>query len=139
MITSTIIVVLFSTLVCLLELLLFLVMILNVDMRTFLIFPFSKQVFGSITKLLIEAVLLQHSKPSILDTSDDQSLEDLERPFIENGDSSELGPKSSFRLLISHPTSTVHYFWRKFDDQHMRPIFGGPIPDSLSSATDETV
>jgi sodium/hydrogen exchanger 8 len=27
--------------------------------------------------------------------------------------------------MIRNPTTTVHYFWRKFDDKFMRPIFGG--------------
>ena len=94
---------------------------------------------GSITKPLIEVVLLWHSKPSSLDTSDDQILEELKCPFIENGNSSEKGSNSSFRLLISHPISIFHYFWKKFDDKYMWPVFGGLIiSGSPSSATNET-
>lgn len=26
---------------------------------------------------------------------------------------------------MRYPATTVHYFWRQFDDNFMRPIFGG--------------
>jgi hypothetical protein len=32
---------------------------------------------------------------------------------------------SSLHMLLTAPTFTVHYLWRKFDDAYMRPIFGG--------------
>lgn len=32
---------------------------------------------------------------------------------------------TSLRMLLSTPTHTVHYYWRKFDDAIMRPVFGG--------------
>lgn len=77
-------------------------------------------------------MLLRHSKPSGSDAADMPSPEDLRLLFlIENGESSEQGdnqptPKRSrLGLLISHPTTTVHYYWRKFDDKFMRPVFGG--------------
>ncbi|XP_015584654.1 sodium/hydrogen exchanger 2 isoform X1 [Ricinus communis] len=119
MITCTIIVVLFSTIVC-----------------------------GSVTKPLIEAVLLRNRKPMVSDATDIPSLEDLRLLFIEPGDASEQGndqiaPKaSSLRLLITHPTVTVHYLWRRFDDRFMRPVFGGRgfvpfIPSSPTGAADE--
>ncbi|KAG6750542.1 hypothetical protein POTOM_045038 [Populus tomentosa] len=106
MITSTIIVVLFSTIVC-----------------------------GSVTKPLIEAVLLRHRKPMVSDFTDNVSLEDL-RVLLP-------GRASSLRLLISHPTTTVHYFWRKFDDRFMRPMFGGRgfvpfVPSTPTGAADES-
>lgn len=150
MITSTIIVVLFSTVVCLLEVQTFIVFSIRVNKHANpFVFPLSKQVFGSITKPLIEAVMLRHAKPSTSDATDIPSLEELRLLFIESGDQSEQNrdessafPKrSSFRLLVSHPTTTVHYFWRKFDDKFMRPVFGGRgfVPGSSSSgAADET-
>ncbi|KAF2307163.1 hypothetical protein P3X46_035166 [Hevea brasiliensis] len=121
MITCTIIVVLFSTIVC-----------------------------GSVTKPLIEAVLLRNRKTNVSDATDIPSLEeDLRQLFFENGDSSgqgnnQIAPRaSSLRLLIAHPTITVHYLWRKFDDKFMRPVFGGRgfvpfVPGSPTGADDET-
>ncbi|EOY10658.1 Sodium/hydrogen exchanger [Theobroma cacao] len=32
---------------------------------------------------------------------------------------------SSIRALLTTPTHTVHHYWRKFDDAFMRPVFGG--------------
>lgn len=116
---------------------------------TILVVLFSTVVFGSITKPLIGAVLLRHVKPTVSDATDFASFDDLRQLFLENGEGSEEGetrptPKgSSLRLLIRHPTSTVHYFWRKFDDRFMRPVFGGRgftpyIPGSPTGAQEET-
>lgn len=103
------------------------------------------------TKPLIEAVLLRNAKPMVSDATDSPSLEDLRLLFLENGDdpSDEGGSnrtvrkKSSLRLLIANPTSTAHYFWRKFDDRFMRPVFGGRgfvpfVPGSPTGAAEET-
>lgn len=105
--------------------------------------------FGSITKPLIERLLLRNAKPAM--TSDMQSLEDLRLMFLETGEPSEDSnnnqpgaPKgSSLRLLMRNPTSTVHYFWRKFDDRYMRSFFGGRgfvpfVPSSPTGAIDES-
>ncbi|GLT90357.1 hypothetical protein SLE2022_082940 [Rubroshorea leprosula] len=112
---------------------------------------FSTVVFGSVTKPLIEAVLLRHTKPAISDATDIPSLEDLGLLFLENveegdqdGNENRSAPRrSSLRLLITHPTYTVHYFWRKFDDKFMRPVFGGRgfvpfIPHSPTGAENST-
>lgn len=102
--------------------------------------------FGSITKPLIKAVLLRNAKSAVSDATDIPSLEELNISFIENGDPSEQPNtpprrKNSLRLLISNPTRTVHYWWRKFDDKWMRPVFGGRgfvpyVPGSPSGARD---
>ncbi|KAI8026062.1 Sodium/hydrogen exchanger 2 [Camellia lanceoleosa] len=117
---------------------------------TIIVVLFSTVVFGSITKHLIEALLLRHAKPtSVSDVGDFASLEDLRLLFLENGDPTDNGSgqtmprRNSLRLLIAHPSSTVHYFWRKFDDRFMRPVFGGRgfvpfVPSSPTGAADET-
>ncbi|KAL6989622.1 hypothetical protein U1Q18_015373 [Sarracenia purpurea var. burkii] len=115
---------------------------------TIIVVLFSTLVFGSVTKPLIEAVLLRHAKPTVSDLGDFASLEDLRLMFLESGDPSEnsgnhsVQRRGSLRLLISNPTSTVHYFWRKFDDGFMRPVFGGRgfvpfVPGSPTGAADE--
>ncbi|KAM3704934.1 hypothetical protein ACJW31_03G044100 [Castanea mollissima] len=115
---------------------------------TIIVVLFSTVVFGSITKPLIEAVLLRNAKPAHSDATDIPSLDDLQILFLENGDPSDQGGsneparrKGSLSLLISNPTSTVHYFWRKFDDKFMRPVFGGRgfvpfVPSSPTGAAD---
>ncbi|XP_059652526.1 sodium/hydrogen exchanger 1-like [Cornus florida] len=113
-----------------------------------LVVLFSTVVFGSITKPLIETVLLRHAKPLVSDATDFASLEDLRLPFFEgeepntSGDNQPGLKRSSLRLLMTHTTSTVHYFWRKFDDRFMRPVFGGRgfvpfVPGSPTGAADE--
>lgn len=104
--------------------------------------------FGSITKPLIEAVLLRHRKQAVSDATEIPSLEDLRLLFIETGDqgdreNGERPKRSSLSLLIRHPTWTVHYLWRKFDDKFMRPAFGGRgfvpyVPGSPTGEADET-
>jgi hypothetical protein len=74
-------------------------------------------------------VNLRHSKLSIHDSTDIQ--EDLRLLFLESNCSNNQSNnqtyhrQSSLSLMIRNPTTTVHYFWRKFDDKFMRPIFGG--------------
>ncbi|KAG4176701.1 hypothetical protein ERO13_A11G262700v2 [Gossypium hirsutum] len=118
---------------------------------TIIVVLFSTVVFGSITKPLIEAVLLRHAKPNVSDATDIPSLDDLRIMFIENGEPSDRGEnqqaaagprRSSLRLLLTHPTWTVHYLWRKFDDRFMRPVFGGRgfvpfVPGSPTGASNE--
>ncbi|XP_028770800.1 sodium/hydrogen exchanger 1 [Neltuma alba] len=107
---------------------------------------FSTMVFGSITKPLIQAVQLRHSKPAISEST--ENTEDFRFLLLENVGPSDQGNnqpgrrRGSLSLLISNPTSTVHYFWRKFDDKYMRPIFGGRgfvpfVPVSPSSDSNE--
>lgn len=110
---------------------------------TIIVVLFSTVVFGSITKPLIERVLLRHQKPAIPDATDNPSLDDLRLLLTENGEPSEQGntgpapKKSNLRVLITHPTPTAHCLWRKFDDRFMRPVFGGRgfVPHIPSSTT----
>ncbi|XP_027935838.1 sodium/hydrogen exchanger 1-like isoform X2 [Vigna unguiculata] len=90
---------------------------------------FSTVVFGSITKPLIEAVQPRHPKPPSFASTD--NIEDLRFLLLENNgpiiqsNNQQIQRKSRISMLISHPSKTVHYFWRKFDDKFMRPVFGG--------------
>ncbi|KAI4372254.1 hypothetical protein MLD38_010508 [Melastoma candidum] len=116
---------------------------------TIIVVLFSTMVFGSITKPLIEAVLLRHAKPMVSDATEFQSLEDLRFLFIENGSPSEPGQdnenqprRRSLRMLMTNPAISVHYLWRKFDDRFMRPVFGGRgfvpfIPGSPTAEEEE--
>ncbi|PKI67898.1 hypothetical protein CRG98_011494 [Punica granatum] len=47
----------------------------------------------------------------------------------------------SLRALLTTPTHTVHYYWRKFDDAIMRPVFGGRgfVPYVPGSPTEQIV
>ncbi|KAF5785146.1 putative cation/H+ exchanger, cation/H+ exchanger, CPA1 family, na+/H+ exchanger NHX -type [Helianthus annuus] len=89
---------------------------------------FSTIVFGLLTKPLIRRLLPESSQtePSSPTSSMTPLLEngpDYDDP--ENGNNRTLRSKPSLAMLFNSPTSTVHYYWRKFDDACMRPVFGG--------------
>ncbi|GAB4835868.1 hypothetical protein Ancab_000785 [Ancistrocladus abbreviatus] len=114
---------------------------------TIIVVLFSTVVFGSVTKPLIEAVLGRNVRPAVSDATDIPSLEDLRILLLEDreeneGSNNNNNKCSNFRLLMRHPTWTAHHLWRKFDDKFMRPVFGGrgfvPYePGSPSGAADQ--
>ncbi|GMJ03777.1 sodium hydrogen exchanger 2 [Hibiscus trionum] len=91
---------------------------------------FSTVVFGLLTKPLIR-FLLPHSKVTTSMLSEQSSPKSITTPFLGSAmDSFDDSPKggqrpSSIRALLTTPTHTVHYYWRKFDNAFMRPMFGG--------------
>ncbi|GKV38711.1 hypothetical protein SLEP1_g46594 [Rubroshorea leprosula] len=91
---------------------------------------FKNQVFGFLTKSLISHLLL----PNTLNKSNCRQeprspREDITLPllsFEESASTNILRAKDSLSMLIERPVYTIHYYWRKFDDTYMRPMFGGP-------------
>ncbi|KAG6750582.1 hypothetical protein POTOM_045080 [Populus tomentosa] len=91
-------------------------------------------VFGLMTKPLI-SILLPHPKyqsRSLSFSSDPATPKSVTVPLLGEGQDSldDLGGRdiprpSSLRALLTTPTHTVHYYWRKFDNAFMRPMFGG--------------
>lgn len=85
------------------------------------------------TKPLIRLLLphAKHTTNHIL--SDPSTPKSLSQPLLEEGQQdsyADLGGPTvprpgSLRALLTTPTHTVHYYWRKFDDAFMRPVFGG--------------
>ncbi|XP_022758088.1 sodium/hydrogen exchanger 2-like isoform X2 [Durio zibethinus] len=96
---------------------------------------FSTVVFGLMTKPLIRLLLpSKHLSSPVSSESFDSfpSKPVTDLPLIANGQTadSEMGGDSiprptSLRMLLTTPAHTVHYYWRKFDDSVMRPVFGG--------------
>ncbi|KAK8271625.1 hypothetical protein V6Z11_D11G272600 [Gossypium hirsutum] len=86
---------------------------------TITIVLFSTVVFGLMTKPLISML------------SDQSTPKSMEAPFLGSGqdsfDDSLIGVHrpNSIRVLLTTPAHTVHYYWRKFDNAFMRPMFGG--------------
>ncbi|ERN12423.1 hypothetical protein AMTR_s00025p00134170 [Amborella trichopoda] len=116
--------------------------------NTIIVVLFSTMVFGLVTRPLIRVMLLQRSKVDHVNQPEPSSLEDLQLLFLEEHRSENnqqtLSRRNSFRLLLKAPTSTIHYFWRKFDDSYMRPVFGGRgfvpfVPSSPTGANDENI
>ncbi|KAG4397516.1 hypothetical protein GLYMA_10G158700v4 [Glycine max] len=98
---------------------------------------FSTVVFGLLTKPLIRLLLphTPHHKESSITIITDPSTpspKSVTIPLLGSAQESEVDidghdihRPSSIRALLTTPTHTVHRLWRKFDDAFMRPVFGG--------------
>lgn len=87
--------------------------------------------FGLLTKPIIDYLLPQsltadHTQPS--------SPKSIMMPLLghrvdvetEIGDDATLPTTiTNLQMLFNNPTNMIHYYWRKFDDTFMRPVFGG--------------
>ncbi|CAH9120012.1 unnamed protein product [Cuscuta epithymum] len=95
---------------------------------TIIVVLFSTIVFGFLTKPLVH-YLLPHHDSSGIDREPSISKEDMRLPllsFEESATTNILRAKDSLSMLIERPIYTIHSYWRKFDDAYMRPTFGGP-------------
>lgn len=117
----------------------------------------SLQVFGLITKPLVRFLLPSSDELNRMVSADPLTPNSFTVPllgecqdsvaelFSGNGQVSEggqgIGRPSSLRMLLTRPTRTVHYYWRKFDDAFMRPVFGGRgfVPFIPGSPTEQSV
>ncbi|KAG2394717.1 Sodium/hydrogen exchanger 4 Na(+)/H(+) exchanger 4 [Vigna angularis] len=98
--------------------------------NTIIVVLFSTLVFGFLTKPLIR-YLLPHAatRKNIIHEEPGSQLEDLNLPLLSLEESAATNisrAKESLSMLIESPVFTIHHFWRRFDDAYMRPIFGGP-------------
>nr|AHY19032.1 Na+/H+ antiporter [Atriplex halimus] len=118
---------------------------------------FSTMVFGLLTKPLI-MFLLPHPKhfTSCSTVSDVGSPKSYSLPLLEgnqdyevdvgNGNHEDTTEQrtivrpSSLRMLLNAPTHTVHHYWRKLEDSFMRPVFGGRgfVPFVPGSPTEQS-
>ncbi|WJX90553.1 monovalent cation:H+ antiporter, CPA1 (nhx1) [Trifolium repens] len=91
---------------------------------------FSTVVFGLMMKPLVR-LLLPLSKHIIISIpSPPSSPKSLRVPLLGNGEDDVGGNggiqrPSRLRMLLRIPSHGVHHHWRKFDDSFMRPVFGG--------------
>lgn len=108
---------------------------------------FSTLVFGLMTKPLIRLLLPSPKHLVRMASSEPTSPKSFIVPLLGNGQgiesnqSNQIPPRpSSLRMLLTTPTNTVHYYWRKFDDAFMRPVFGGRgfMPFVPGSPTDRS-
>ncbi|GAB4843552.1 monovalent cation:H+ antiporter, CPA1 (nhx1) [Ancistrocladus abbreviatus] len=108
---------------------------------------FSTVVFGLITKPLVRLLLPSPKHCTGAIYSDPSSPKSLSAPLLTNGHDPEaalgrpaLPSPTNLRMLLATPTHTVHHYWRKFDDAFMRPVFGGRgfVPFIPGSPTDES-
>ncbi|XP_068495000.1 sodium/hydrogen exchanger 4 isoform X2 [Phaseolus vulgaris] len=98
--------------------------------NTIIVVLFSTLVFGFLTKPLIR-YLLPHTatRKNINHEESGPQIEDLNLPLLSLEESAATNisrAKESLSMLIESPVFTIHHFWRRFDDAYMRPFFGGP-------------
>ncbi|KAK3014523.1 hypothetical protein RJ639_010073 [Escallonia herrerae] len=96
---------------------------------TIIVVLFSTIVFGFLTKPLVNYLLPHHTNNSSIHREPRSPKEDLTLPllsFEESATTNILRAKDSLSMLIERPVYTIHSYWKKFDNAYMRPIFGGP-------------
>lgn len=102
---------------------------------TITIVLFSTVVFGLITKRLVRFLLPSSQGFNSLISSEQSFafplLTNGQEPEAEMENVDPLQP-ASLSMLLKKPSHTIHNYWRKFDDAFMRPLFGGRgfVPDA---------
>ncbi|CAK9162253.1 unnamed protein product [Ilex paraguariensis] len=93
---------------------------------------FSTVVFGLMTKPLVRLLLPSSKQLVRMISSEPVTPKSFIVPLLGHGQDSEadlcspnMPRPSSLRMLLTTPSRSVHYYWRKFDDAFMRPVFGG--------------
>ncbi|XWS14005.1 hypothetical protein CRYUN_Cryun36dG0087200 [Craigia yunnanensis] len=93
---------------------------------------FSTVVFGLLTKPLVRILLPSPNHLTRMLSSELSTPKSFIVPLLGNGHESEADQSNrnvprptSLRMLLSTPSHTVHYYWRKVDNAFMRPVFGG--------------
>lgn len=92
------------------------------------------QVFGMLTKPLIRH-LMPHQSTTTSMLSDDNTPKSMHMPLLDgeqqdsfvefSGSHHDVPRPDSLRGFLMRPARTVHHYWRQFDDAFMRPVFGG--------------
>ncbi|KAI3496866.1 hypothetical protein L1887_39244 [Cichorium endivia] len=105
---------------------------------TIVIVLFSTIVFGFLTKPLVDHLLPATNSSTVRNTGDPGSpKEDMTLPLlsVEESASENLSrAKDNLSMLMDRPVYTIHSYWRRFDTAYMRPIFGGPSNDENDSS-----
>ncbi|KAL7125608.1 hypothetical protein ABFS83_14G128300 [Erythranthe nasuta] len=118
---------------------------------TITVVMFSTVVFGSLTTYLIRLVLppsdFENNTHSSEPRSPSSTTIDIQ-PFLSNYTIQDLEEDdrissrniSRLVLFLSSPYNSVHYYWRKFDNAFMRRVFGGRgFTVHLTSSPEETL
>lgn len=98
---------------------------------TIVVVLFSTIVFGFLTKPLISYLLPPNTSniDRARSLKEDMTLPLLS--FEESASENLSRAKENISMLIERPVHTIHSYWRRFDDTYMRPIFGGPRTTAL--------
>uniref|UniRef100_A0A0D9WCT4 Cation/H+ exchanger transmembrane domain-containing protein n=1 Tax=Leersia perrieri TaxID=77586 RepID=A0A0D9WCT4_9ORYZ len=92
---------------------------------TVIVVLFSTMVFGILTKPLLN-LLIPPRPDIAADLSSQSIIDPLIGSLLGSDfDVGMASPQNNLQLLLTIPTRSVHRVWRKFDDRFMRPMFGG--------------
>ncbi|EEC78519.1 hypothetical protein OsI_18459 [Oryza sativa Indica Group] len=92
---------------------------------TVIVVLFSTMVFGFFTKPLLN-LLIPPRPDIAADLSSQSIIDPLLGSLLGSDfDVGQPSPQNNLQLLLTIQTRSVHRVWRKFDDRFMRPMFGG--------------
>lgn len=95
---------------------------------TVIVVLFTTLVFGFLTKPLILCLLPHQTCNAFHETRSPKDDLDVPFLSLEESTTTNLiRAKDSLTMLFDRPVYTIHSYWRRFDDSYMRPAFGGPI------------
>ncbi|XP_024967654.1 sodium/hydrogen exchanger 4-like isoform X3 [Cynara cardunculus var. scolymus] len=103
---------------------------------TIVIVLFSTIVFGLLTKPLISYLLPNNVTMCGVPRRTTSPKEEMTLPllsFEESASENLSRAKENISMLMERPVYTIHSYWRRFDDTYMRPIFGGARSNDSSS------
>ncbi|KAG2616398.1 hypothetical protein PVAP13_3NG195944 [Panicum virgatum] len=94
---------------------------------TVIVVLFSTMVFGLLTKPLLTLLIPPRTGPNTSSLLSSQSILDplLTSMMGSDFDVGQISPQYNLQFILTAPTRSVHRLWRKFDDRFMRPMFGG--------------
>jgi len=95
---------------------------------TVIVVLFSTMVFGLLTKPLLTLLIPPRTGPNTSSLLSSQSILDplLTSMMGSDFDVGQISsPRYNLQFILTAPTRSVHRLWRKFDDRFMRPMFGG--------------
>ncbi|TVU17837.1 hypothetical protein EJB05_33897 [Eragrostis curvula] len=94
---------------------------------TVIVVLFSTMVFGLLTKPLLSLLIPPRPGLTMSSQLSSQSILDplLGSLLGSDFDVGQTTPQYNLQYILTAPTRSVHRLWRKFDDRFMRPVFGG--------------
>ncbi|CAI0437385.1 unnamed protein product [Linum tenue] len=103
--------------------------------NTIIVVLFTTLVFGFLTKPLVN-YLITHGMRNQNNHGAGEGGEQPRSPkddvvlpllsFDESASANMQIARDNFSMLMDRPVYTIHHYWRRFDNAYMRPIFGGP-------------
>ncbi|KDP39222.1 hypothetical protein JCGZ_00979 [Jatropha curcas] len=96
---------------------------------TIIIVLFTTLVFGFLTKPLMACILPPNASNHDSNWETKIPKDDIRLPLLSLEESATTNfqrATESLSMLMESPVYTIHYYWKKFDNTYMRPLFGGP-------------